>query len=90
METLEYVLVVFVRIIVIAELLLMFTRAILSWVILDDEGTGGIYGILCYLTEPIVYPVRKFLYKIPAIEEMPLDISFLVTGMILSVILMFI
>ena len=90
METLAYVLIVFVRIIVMAELLMMFVRAILSWVFLDDEGTGGVYGMLCYITEPIVYPVRKFLNKIPAIEEMPLDISFLVTGMILSFILMFI
>ena len=90
METLAYILVVFVRIIVVAELFLMFIRAILSWIILDDEGVGGMYGMLCYVTEPLVYPVRRLLFKIPAVAEMPLDISFLITGMILSIVLMFI
>ena len=88
METILYILVVLVRLILYAEMALMFVRMIVSWIIPDAE--GGIIDLLYYLTEPVIAPVRALLYKIPAIAELPIDISFVVTWLILSIVVLFI
>jgi len=82
------VLMAIVQAVISIELFLMLIRAILSWVMPDSE--GGIIDFLYYLTEPIISPVRNLLYKIPALQELPIDLSFTVTYMILALILMFI
>ena len=74
------ILVVFIDIIQIA----MFVRAILSWV-----GIGRNSKILFYLyfvTEPIIMPVRKLFKKMNWFGRLPIDISFLVTYILLSII----
>ena len=82
------VLISLVKAVLSIELLLMFIRAILSWVMPDSE--GGIIDFLYYLTEPIISPVRNMLMKIPALQELPIDLSFTVTYMLILIVLAFI
>ena len=88
METILYIIVVLVRLILYAEMACMFIRMIFSWIMPDSE--GGFIDLLYYLTEPVIAPVRALLYRIPAIAELPIDISFVVTWLILSIIVLFI
>lgn len=63
----------------------MLIRAILSWF---DRGEGGflsaLMGILTMITEPVIMPVRFLLSRFPAVNSLPIDISFLVTFLLLS------
>ena len=67
-----------------ALLLLMFCRAILSWI--PSMRNSSIYSFLYTVTEPIIIPVRIILSKIPYVNSMPIDISFFVTYLLLSFI----
>jgi len=64
--------------------LLLFVRAIFSWV----PGIGGKFSDFIYtVTEPILYPVRKLFDLFGANFGMsPIDIPFLVTFILLSLI----
>ncbi len=62
----------------------MFARAILSWVMPDAE--NNLTRFLWTITEPVIYPVRVLLDKIPFLQEMPIDLSFIVTFLLLSII----
>ncbi|MBP3437681.1 MAG: YggT family protein [Clostridia bacterium] len=65
----------------------MFFRAILSWF---DRGEGGfistLHGFLALVTEPFILPVRWLLSRFPSIETLPVDISFFVTFLLLSLL----
>ena len=68
-----------------AALLLLFIRAIFSWF----PGQGGAFANAIYtLTEPILYPVRKLFSLLDIRSDLPLDISFSVTCILLVVIRM--
>lgn len=62
----------------------MFLYAILSWFIADDH---PIMGILAVVTAPVVVPVRALLSRIPALERLPIDISFLVAFLLLVLVM---
>ena len=70
--------------------MLMFARAVLSWIAMDDDGgvLGSVMNFLYAVTEPLIYPVRMLLDKIPALRALPIDLSFMVTFMILSAVQM--
>ena len=70
--------------------MMMFARAILSWMPMDDDGPvlGPIMNFLFAVTEPIIFPVRTLLEKIPALRTLPIDLSFMVTFMLLSTVQM--
>ena len=81
-----YFIVYFVYGIIAILQLLMLARAVMSWFIQDD-GPSRIYDFLYYATEPAIYPVRRLLHKLGLDGDgMMIDISFLVTVMILSVV----
>ena len=61
----------------------MFLRAVLSW--FAPEG-NFLLGLLTVITEPIVVPVRMLLLRFRLFQEMPIDISFLVAFILLSVV----
>lgn len=63
---------------------LMFLRALLSWVMPDDDNmiTDFIYAA----TEPIIAPVRGLLDRFEFVRAMPFDISFFVTFIILVIL----
>ena len=65
----------------------MFVRAIMSWFPgLDDNKFGD---FLYALTEPVILPVRALLDRIPLFQGLPIDMSFLFTYLLLSLLSMF-
>lgn len=62
----------------------MLIRALLSWFITDEE--SGIVRFFFYVTEPVIFPVRALLERSEKIRNLPIDISFLVTLLLLSLI----
>lgn len=59
----------------------MFIRAILSLFMAEDN---AIAGFLYTITEPFIVPVRRILEKLNIFQGLPIDISFLVTYLLLS------
>ena len=65
-------------------LIAMTARAILSWFPMDsNKFTDFLYAV----TEPFIYPVRMLFQKMNWFSGLPIDISFLVSYMIISVVL---
>ena len=65
----------------------MFIRAIMSWIPGLDENKFG--DFLYALTEPFIVPVRAVLDRIPLFQGFPIDMSFLITYLLLSLLSMF-
>ncbi len=63
--------------------LAMMVRAIMSW-FLDES--NAIHGFFISITEPFIIPVRMLLNKLSVGRGMPIDLSFLVTFIIFSVL----
>ena len=66
--------------------ILMFLRALSSWIVGDDD--GPFIEFLYSVTEPMIYPVRKLVEKSDRLRELPVDVSFIITFIILSVVRM--
>ena len=64
--------------------LLMFLRAIMSWFFADES--NKLYSFAISVTEPIIAPIRYLLEKFDFIRGLPIDISFIVTFILLNVI----
>ena len=64
----------------------MFVRAIMSWIPGLDENKFG--DFLYALTEPVITPVRALLDRIPLCQGFPIDMSFLFTYLLLSILSM--
>ena len=62
----------------------MLARAILSWI--DPMQEWRISAFLRALTEPVIMPVRMLCEKMHWFEGMPIDIPFLITILLLSMI----
>jgi len=73
----------FVRALLYAMQILMFGRALMSWFSQDDD--NKLSRFLFAATEPLVYPIRKFLNKFEFFSNMPIDMSFLVAVLILII-----
>ena len=66
-------------------LLLLLVRAIFSWL----PGQGGAFAdFINAVTEPMLYPVRKIFDLFDVRPNLPLDISFTVTCLLLIMIRM--
>ena len=63
--------------------LAMMVRAIMSW-FLDES--NAIHGFFISITEPFITPIRMLLEKLSVGRGMPIDISFIVTFIILRVL----
>ena len=61
----------------------MLVRAILSWFPLDNR----FVDFVCAVTEPFVYPIRRLFEKMGWFQGLPLDISFMVSYLLITVIL---
>lgn len=64
--------------------LAMFARAILSW--FDPTGESRIAAFLFVITEPIIWPIRALCAKMHWFENLPLDIPFMLTWLVLTVL----
>ena len=74
------IVVVFLTVIQLA----MLVRAILSWFPMDgNRFTDFLFAI----TEPFIYPVRMLFDKLNWFTGLPIDVSFLATYLIISVLL---
>lgn len=76
-----YIIVGGVRFFLYALQLMMFARAILSWVMPDND--SAIVGFLVMVTEPVIVPIRALLSRIEVLNAFPIDISFMVAYMLL-------
>lgn len=65
-------------------LIAMFVRAITSW--FDPMREGKLSMFLLVLTEPVIFPIRALCEKMNWFEGMPLDIPFLLTVLVLSIL----
>lgn len=79
-----YVLTVTVRYLITAIQLLMFARAILSWLPVDED--NPIVNFLYAVTEPVIMPVRAVMERFGWFEGMPIDMSFFITFLLLSIL----
>lgn len=69
-----------------AEQLLMMFRAVLSWLPVDED--SDISNFLFAMTEPVIYPVRMILDRFEGLDEFPIDLSFIISFMLLSLVQM--
>ena len=69
-----------------AEQLLMMFRAVLSWLPVDED--SDISNFLFAMTEPVIYPVRMLLDRFEGLDEFPIDLSFIISFMLLSLVQM--
>lgn len=65
-------------------MLALLVRALLSW--LDPQGEWGISNFLFTLTEPIIFPLRQLFAKMHWFEGLPLDMPFMFTWLLLSLL----
>ena len=62
----------------------MLIRAVLSWFPLDaNRFTEFLFGV----TEPFIQPIRALFVKMNWFQGMPIDISFLISYMLISAVL---
>ena len=66
--------------------LAMLARALLSWFASDGN---RIMDFLYVVTEPFVHPVRLLFEKLNWFQNQPLDMSFMVTYLIVSLLVTF-
>ena len=62
----------------------MFARAIFSW--LPLSGDNKIENAAYIITEPFIIPVRFILERIEWVKNAPIDVSFFVTFLIISLL----
>lgn len=62
----------------------MVATAIASWIPPLRDSKLGYFLYSC--TEPVIRPVRELIYRIPGADNLPIDLSFLVVYILLSVI----
>ena len=61
----------------------MLVRAVMSWFPMSDN----IVSDIAYtITEPVVIPVRNLLDRFESVRNFPIDLSFFVTFMIISLL----
>ena len=63
----------------------MLIRAILSWFPIDNR----FVDFICTMTEPFIYPVRRLFEKMGWFQGLPVDVSFMVSYLLITVILIF-
>lgn len=84
MYQLVYVITATVRFAVVAIEFLMFARAIISWLPMDED--NPIVSFLYSVTEPVIMPVRALLDKFGWFNGMPFDMAFMITFILLSIL----
>ena len=76
-----------VRVALLVLQICMFVRAILSWFQTDEDSPLNSFVIT--VTEPVIAPVRAVIEHFGWFEGLPIDMSFFITFILLSVIQVF-
>ena len=84
MEIFLYVLISTVSLLIDGITMLMFIRAIFSW--FPTENPGKLQRVIFHMTEPVILPVRKFLWRMGWFQGLPIDMSFMVTYLVLGLL----
>ena len=63
----------------------MLARALMSWI--PSLRGSALDNILYQITEPIILPFRQLLSRIPGLQGFPVDLSFLVAYIALSILI---
>ncbi len=66
--------------------MMMFIRAVLSWLPIDDD--SPVVSFVYTMTEPVIVPVRILLERSETVRSLPIDLSFFVAFILLSVVQM--
>ena len=66
----------------------MLVRAIMSWLPIDED--NRLLMAVCMITEPLIHPVRMWLDRFESLRHSPIDISFIVTSILIFAALMLI
>lgn len=64
--------------------LLFIARAILSWFPMVQG--NALFEMLYGVTEPVLAPIRKLLFRIPGLSGLPFDFSILVAYLLIDVL----
>jgi YggT family protein len=83
---LVYLLVSAIRLFLTIEQLMFLARAILSWIFITED--SKVMNFLYRVTEPLVIPARILLGRIEGMNEIPIDIPFFATVIILPIVQM--
>ena len=75
-----------VRVLLLVIQFAMMARAILSWFPIESN---KLTQLLDAITEPLIYPIRKLFEKMNWFQDIPLDMSFMATYLILVILIMF-
>ena len=73
-----------VSIFLMAIQLAMLLRAVLSWFPLENRFIDFLHNV----TEPFIYPVRRLFERFGWFQGLPIDISFMVSYILISVVMM--
>jgi len=63
---------------------LMIAMAIMSWI--PQLRQSRLYGTISMMLEPLLMPIRKLLWRIPALRTFPLDLSFLLLWLLIAAV----
>ena len=74
-----------VRVLLLVIQFAMMARAILSWFPIEPN---KLTQLLDAITEPLIYPIRKLFEKMNWFQDIPLDMSFMATYLILVILIM--
>ncbi len=83
MDQLLFIIVGTVQVFISALMMLLFLRVLLGF-FADEESKLHVFCAI--VTEPVVYPVRALLSRIPALETFPIDITYMATYLILILV----
>lgn len=64
--------------------LTMLVRAILSWFPIDNRFVDFVYAV----TEPFILPIRRLFERMGWFQGLPIDISFMVSYLLITVVVM--
>lgn len=62
--------------------LCMIVRAVCSWIPSSQDSL--VYSITFRITEPVLYPVRSWLFRFEWVRRCPIDLSFLAVILLLQ------
>lgn len=79
-----YIIVSVVRLTLDVLIDLFFIRVLLS--VINPDETNTVQNYLAMITDPLIYPVRRFLERFESIRALPFDISFFVTQLLLVIL----
>ena len=79
-----YVLMATVRVLLVVLEILMLGRAVISWLPIPED--SPLENFLYAVTEPVITPARALCERFGWFEEVPIDMPFFLTFILLSVL----